>query len=146
MIEKNLGWVGFQKSYVIFRVGHDKWLRLLTRWVGGVKKGRKYAYVILEWSLRWLKVHIFSEYMNFNIRRYFHVVHLLKRIWQITILNFFTLGWKVKISNLAHFCEDGTKGKIPSKIKSLAGINQLEKLKLNEQYRFIGLFVKAQSI
>ena len=51
MIEKNLGWVGFQKSYVIFRVGHDKWLRLLTRWVGGVKKGQKYAYVILEWSL-----------------------------------------------------------------------------------------------
>jgi hypothetical protein len=32
-------------------VGHDKWLRLLTRWVGGVKKGQKYAYVILEWSL-----------------------------------------------------------------------------------------------
>ena len=96
--------------------------------------------------LRWLKVHIFSEYMNFNIRRYFHIVHLLKRIWQITILNFFTLGWKVKISNLAHFYEDGTKGKIPSKIKSLAGINQLEKLKLNGQYRFIGLFVKAQSI
>ena len=25
------GWVGFQKSYVIFRVGHGKYLRLLTR-------------------------------------------------------------------------------------------------------------------
>ena len=55
MIEKNLGWVGFQNTYVIFRVGHDKSLRLLTRWVGGwvggVKKGQKYAYVIFEWSL-----------------------------------------------------------------------------------------------
>ena len=36
----------FQKSYVIFRVGHDKWLHLLTRWVVGVKKGQKYAYVV----------------------------------------------------------------------------------------------------
>ena len=41
MIEKNLGWVGFQKSYIIFRVGHEKLLRLLTRSVGGVKKGQK---------------------------------------------------------------------------------------------------------
>ena len=45
------GWVGFQKYYVIFRVGHGKCLRLITRWVGGVKKGPKYAYVIFEWSL-----------------------------------------------------------------------------------------------
>ena len=44
-------WVGFQKSYVIIRVGPGKCLRLLTRWVGGVKKGPKYAYVIFEWSL-----------------------------------------------------------------------------------------------
>ena len=43
--------MGFQKSYVIIRVGHDKCLRLLTRWVGGVKKGQKHAYVIFEWSL-----------------------------------------------------------------------------------------------
>ena len=42
------GWVGFRKSYVIFRVGHSKCLRLLTRWVGGVKKGKIYAYVIFE--------------------------------------------------------------------------------------------------
>ena len=41
------GWVGFQKSYVIFRVGHGKCLR----WVGGVKKDQKHAYVIFEWSL-----------------------------------------------------------------------------------------------
>ena len=46
-----LGWVGFPKSYVIFRVGYGKCLRQLTRWVGGVKKGQKYAYVIFEWSL-----------------------------------------------------------------------------------------------
>ena len=45
------GWVGFQKPYVIFRVGHGKCLRPLTRWVGGVKKGQKYAYVIFEWPL-----------------------------------------------------------------------------------------------
>ena len=45
------GWVGFWKSYVIFRVGHDKCLRLLTMWVGGVEKGQKHAYVIFEWSL-----------------------------------------------------------------------------------------------
>ena len=43
--------MGFQKSYVIFRLGHGKCLRPLTRWVGGVKKGQKHAYVILEWSL-----------------------------------------------------------------------------------------------
>ena len=47
-----LGWVGFQKSYVIFRVGHGKCLRMLTRWVGGEKKGQKHAYVIFEWSQR----------------------------------------------------------------------------------------------
>ena len=43
--------MGFQKSYVIFQVGHGKCLRLITRWVGGVKKGPKHAYVIFEWSL-----------------------------------------------------------------------------------------------
>ena len=48
---KKLGWVDFPKSYVIFRVGHGKYLRLLTRWVGGVKKGLKYAYMIFERSL-----------------------------------------------------------------------------------------------
>ena len=35
------GWVGFPKSYVIFRVGHGKCLHLLTKWVGGVKKRPK---------------------------------------------------------------------------------------------------------
>ena len=44
-------WVGFQKSYVIVRLGHGKCLRPITRWVGGVKKGQKHAYVIFEWSL-----------------------------------------------------------------------------------------------
>ena len=44
------GWVGFRKYYVIFRVGHGKCLCLITRWVGGVKKGQKQAYVIFEWS------------------------------------------------------------------------------------------------
>ena len=43
--------MGFQKSYVIVRVGYGKWLRPITRWVGGVKKGQKHAYVIFEWSL-----------------------------------------------------------------------------------------------
>ena len=43
--------MGFQNSYVIFRVGHGKCLHLLTRWVGGVKKGQKHSYVIFEWSL-----------------------------------------------------------------------------------------------
>ena len=52
IVEKKIWrWVGFPKSYVICRVGHGKCLRLLTRWVGGVKKGQNYAYVILEWSL-----------------------------------------------------------------------------------------------
>ena len=46
-----MGWVGIQKYYVILRVGHGKCLRLITRWVGGVKKGQKHAYVIFEWSL-----------------------------------------------------------------------------------------------
>ena len=45
------GWVGFQESYVIFRVGHGKCLRPITSWMGGVKKGQKHAYVIFEWSL-----------------------------------------------------------------------------------------------
>ena len=51
------GWLGFQKSYVIFRVGHGKGLRLITRWVGGVKKGQKRAYVILEWSVKELNIY-----------------------------------------------------------------------------------------
>ena len=50
--KKNMEWVGFQKNYVIFKVGHWKLLRPLTRWVGGLKKGQKHAYVIFEWSLR----------------------------------------------------------------------------------------------
>ena len=32
-------------------MGHGKCLRPITRWVGGVKKGQKHAYVIFEWSL-----------------------------------------------------------------------------------------------
>ena len=44
------GWVGFKRSYVIDRVGRAKILCLLTRWVGGSKKGQKYAYVIYESS------------------------------------------------------------------------------------------------
>ena len=43
--------MGFQKYYVIIRVGHGRCLRPLTRWVGGVKKGQKNDYVIFEWSL-----------------------------------------------------------------------------------------------
>ena len=43
--------MGFKKSYVINRVGQEKILCLLTRWVGGSKKGPKYAYIIFEWSL-----------------------------------------------------------------------------------------------
>ena len=46
-----MGWVSFQKSYVILRVGHGKCLRPITSWVGGVKKGQNHAYVIFEWSL-----------------------------------------------------------------------------------------------
>ena len=49
--EKKAEWVGFQKNYVILKVGHKKWLCLITRWVVGVKKGQKDAYVIFEWSL-----------------------------------------------------------------------------------------------
>ena len=45
-------WVGVQKSYVIFRVGPGKCLRPITRWVGGVQKGQKHAYVIFERSPR----------------------------------------------------------------------------------------------
>ena len=33
------------------RVDHDKSLRPITSWMDEVKKGQKYAYVILEWSL-----------------------------------------------------------------------------------------------
>ena len=51
MSKNSREWVGFQKSYVIVRVGHGKCLRPITRWVGGVKKGQKHAYVIFEWSL-----------------------------------------------------------------------------------------------
>ena len=54
------GWVGFQESYVIFRVGHGKCLRPITSWMGGVKKGQKHAYIIFEWSL--------SEYHTSEIR------------------------------------------------------------------------------
>ena len=49
-------WVGLQKSYVINGVGHEKILCLLTRWVGGSKKGLKHAYVIFEWSLTWFTI------------------------------------------------------------------------------------------
>ena len=70
MIEKNLGWVGFQKSYVIFRVCHGKCLRLLTRWVGGVKKGQNNDYVIFEWSQKRygndVRV-IFDQWPNLNL-------------------------------------------------------------------------------
>ena len=45
------GWLGSQKSYIIFKVGNGKCLRLLTRWVGEVKKGHKHAYIMFEWSL-----------------------------------------------------------------------------------------------
>ena len=50
-IKVMLGWVGFKKSYIINRVGQVKILCLLKSWVGGSKKGQKYAYVIYEWSL-----------------------------------------------------------------------------------------------
>ena len=63
--------MGFQKSYVIFRVGHGKSLRLITRWVGGVKKGPKHAYVIFEWSLR----------------------QLLNSLERIQNLDYYTLPW-----------------------------------------------------
>ena len=43
-------WVGFKKI-LRNRGGSCKILRLLTRWVGGSKKGQNYAYVIYEWSL-----------------------------------------------------------------------------------------------
>ena len=47
-----VGWVGFKKSYVIFRVGHGKCLGMSDYKVGGWgKKGQKYAYVIFERSL-----------------------------------------------------------------------------------------------
>ena len=49
-IQVTLGWVGFKKSYIIKGVGQGKILCLLTRWVGGSKKGPKHAYVIYEWS------------------------------------------------------------------------------------------------
>ena len=59
------GWVGFQESYVIFRVGYGKCLCPITRWVGGVKKGQKHAYVIFELSL--VKTYNFKRYViNFH--------------------------------------------------------------------------------
>jgi hypothetical protein len=54
-------WVGFKKSYVINWGGSCKILRLLTRWVGGSKKGLKHAYVIFEWSLTY-----FTNVKNWN--------------------------------------------------------------------------------
>ena len=50
-------WVGFRNTYIILRVGHGKCLHWITRWVGGVKKGHKYAYVIFELSLTRLLVY-----------------------------------------------------------------------------------------
>ena len=47
--DENVGRVGVKSDTV--RLGHGKCLRLLTRWLGGVKKGLKHAYVIFEWSL-----------------------------------------------------------------------------------------------
>ena len=52
MKKKFARWVGFKKSYVIYGEGFKKSYVLLTRWVGGSKKGQKYAYVIFEWSLK----------------------------------------------------------------------------------------------
>ena len=63
--KKNIEWVGFEKNYVIFKVGHWKSLCLLTRWVGGLKKGQKHAYVIFEWSLTGQK-HFFAELALIN--------------------------------------------------------------------------------
>ena len=53
IVEKKIfGVGGFWKIlYVIIRVGYGKCLRWLTRWVGGVKKGQKYAYVIFDYLL-----------------------------------------------------------------------------------------------
>ena len=59
------GWVS-QKSYVIVRVGHGKCLRSITRWVGGVKKGQKHAYVIFEWSLIMTIVPNFKSFTSFQ--------------------------------------------------------------------------------
>ena len=70
------GWVGFQKSYVIFRVGHDKWLRVLTRWMGGVKKGHKYANVILKWSL----IDLTFSLSEFHLKN--SISYLLKYSWR----------------------------------------------------------------
>ena len=66
-----LGWLGFPKSYVIFRVGRGKCLCWLTRWVGAVKKGQKYAYVILEWSLMYTRNQDPCSWFN-NRRCLFH--------------------------------------------------------------------------
>ena len=41
-----MGWVGFRKSYVIYRP-----MPTTNYKVGGVKKGQKHAYVIFEWYL-----------------------------------------------------------------------------------------------
>ena len=46
-----LGVGGFQKILRNLKSGSSKILCLLTRWVGGSKKGPKHAYVIYEWSL-----------------------------------------------------------------------------------------------
>ena len=65
--KNNLGveWAGFRKSYVILIVGYGKCLRPITRWVGGVKKGQKYAYVIFEWSPS-KKMHFMLSSPNLN--------------------------------------------------------------------------------
>ena len=47
----SLGLGGFQNILCNLQVGFGKILCMLTRWVGGSKKGPKYAYVIYEWSL-----------------------------------------------------------------------------------------------
>ena len=60
IVEKRISGVGgFSKK---FRVGHGKCLCWLTRWVDGVKKGQKRAYVILEWSLTYVP---FNETLKF---------------------------------------------------------------------------------
>ena len=61
--------MGLKKSYVIIRVGHAKILLLLTRWVGGSKKGPKHAYVIFEWSLtKFLVLKLFSRGIMLKVK------------------------------------------------------------------------------
>ena len=68
-ISKNRArWVGLQKSYVINGVGHEKILCLLTRWVGGSKKGLKHAYVTFEWSLETLHLYWSSLKRLYEVR------------------------------------------------------------------------------